>query len=227
MIEDRLPEDWKAALREELQKPSVAKLEEFLVEEYASQTVYPPKEDLFNALRLTPLAKVRVVLLGQDPYHNEIEGVPQAHGLAFSVRPPVPPPPSLVNMMTELNSDLGFPRPKSGSLEPWAKEGVLLLNSILTVRAHTPASHQKKGWEQFTDAILKAVNEKPERVVFLLWGAFAQKKAALLTSPHHVLLKSVHPSPLSARNGFFGSKPYSRTNEALEEVHLPPIQWSL
>ncbi|MBC7527580.1 MAG: uracil-DNA glycosylase [Chthonomonadaceae bacterium] len=227
MIFEQLPDDWKTALSDELEQPYITKLRQFLENEYATQTVYPPQEDLFSALRLTPLAQVKVVILGQDPYHNEINGVPQAHGLAFSVRPPVPPPPSLVNMYIELKSDLGLPKPKGGSLEPWAKEGVLLLNSILTVRAHTPASHQKQGWEKFTDAILRVVNEKQERVVFILWGAFAQKKQALITSAHHVVLKSVHPSPLSARNGFFGSQPYSQANTALEEVGIAPVDWKL
>ena len=227
MIFDGLPDDWKAALQGELIQPYVTKLEQFLEEEYATQTVYPPQADLFSALRLTPMERVKVVILGQDPYHNEIGGVPQAHGLAFSVRPPIPPPPSLVNMYKELKSDLGLQPPKNGNLESWAKEGVLLLNSILTVRAHTPASHQKQGWEKFTDAILRVINDKPERVVFILWGAFAQKKETLITGSQHVVLKSVHPSPLSARNGFFGSHPYSLTNAALKEVGIMPINWSL
>jgi uracil-DNA glycosylase len=218
-----LPESWRVALSAEFDKPYFQELTRFVDAERAAHTVFPPEADVFNALRLTPLEEVRVFVVGQDPYHDD----GQAHGLAFSVRPGVKPPPSLVNMFKELESDLGVPRPKTGNLEPWAKQGVLLLNTVLTVRAHQPASHKGKGWETFTDAALRAVNDKPDPVVFVLWGGHAQKKAPLIDATRHTVIASAHPSPLSARSGFFGSKPYSKINAALEAAGKPPIDWRL
>lgn len=217
-------------LADELRQPYIAKLEAFLAAERAAHAVFPPAAEVFRALELTPLERVRVLILGQDPYHDE----DQAHGLAFSVRPGVKPPPSLVNMFKELETDLGFPRPTTGFLEPWARQGVLLLNTVLTVRAHAAASHQKKGWESFTDAVIRAVAGRDAPAVFVLWGAHAQKKAKLIeearggeAGPDHVVISSVHPSPLSARNGYFGSKPYSRINAALSAMGQEAIDWSL
>ena len=220
---DALPPSWKHALEDELHKPYIAKLETFLEEERAAQTVYPPSEVVFRALELTPLEEVKVLILGQDPYH----GPGQAHGLSFSVQKGVRTPPSLLNMFKELQADLGTPRAKSGFLEGWAQQGVLLLNAVLTVRQGEPNSHKSKGWEKFTDAIITALNKKSTRVVFVLWGAYAQKKSALITGPQHLILESVHPSPLSADRGFFGSKPFSKINAALEEAGQSPIEWTL
>ena len=223
MLADRLPEDWKHELRAALTSPSFLELENFVAEERKSATVYPSEEDLFSAFRLTPYADVKVLLLGQDPYH----GPGQAHGLAFSVQPGVPAPPSLVNMFKELESDLKVPRPKSGSLIPWAKQGVLLLNAVLTVRQAEPNSHAGHGWEDFTDAVIRAVSAKQEPVVFLLWGKYAQKKKKLIDAKRHVVMEGTHPSPLSANNGFFGSKPFSKVNEALEARGRPAVDWHL
>jgi uracil-DNA glycosylase len=195
----------------------------FVARERAEHTVYPPDEDVFNAFRFTPLNKVKAVVLGQDPYH----GPGQAHGLCFSVRPGVRVPESLKNIYSELNTDLGIPPVKHGYLSTWARRGVLMLNAVLTVRAKTPNSHAGKGWEKFTDAALTAVHDLKHTVVFLLWGAYAQKKIPLLTAPHHVILRAAHPSPFSAANGFFGSKPFSRTNAALEAAGEEPIDWRL
>jgi uracil-DNA glycosylase len=178
---------------------------------------------VLTAFELTPFDEARVLILGQDPYHDE----GQAHGLAFSVSPGVRPPPSLVNLFKELHADLGCPIPRSGSLIPWARQGVLLLNTVLTVRAHAPGSHKGRGWETFTDAVLRALAERSEPMVFVLWGGFAQKKARLLDTGRHTVLSSAHPSPLSARNGFFGSRPYSAVNRALEARGQQPIDWSL
>jgi uracil-DNA glycosylase len=214
--------DWNPILREQLEQPYWAELQAFLAKERAEHVVFPPNNEVFSALHMTPFGDVRVVILGQDPYH----GPGQAHGLSFSVKPGVPTPPSLVNMFKELHADVGCPIPKSGNLAGWARQGVLLLNATLTVRAHTAASHQGKGWETFTDAVISAVNSKPERVVFVLWGAFARKKRNLIDIDRHVIVESAHPSPLSARTGFFGSKPYSAVNSALVEVGLAPIDWS-
>src|SRR5690606_2801160 len=194
-----------------------------VAEERARGPVYPPHEEVFAALHLTPYASVKVLILGQDPYH----GPGQAHGLCFSVRPDVPPPPSLQNIFKELESDLGIPPPDHGCLDAWARQGVLLLNATLTVRAHKAASHQGKGWETFTDAVIRAVNDKPERVVFILWGASARRKKALVDTSRHVIIESPPPSPLSAHSGFFGSHPFSRTNEALVAAGREPVDWRL
>lgn len=215
--------DWNPLLRDEFAKPYWTDLQAFVAAERAVGPVYPPADEVFAALRLTPYADVKVVILGQDPYH----GPDQAHGLAFSVRPPVPPPPSLANMFKELESDLGIPRAAHGSLISWAQQGVLLLNATLTVRSRTAASHQKQGWETFTDQVLRVVNDKPETVVFVLWGSSARKKAKLIDASRHVVIEAPHPSPLSAHRGFFGSRPFSKTNEALEAAGRGAIDWEL
>jgi uracil-DNA glycosylase len=222
-MKEQLPPSWRAVLKDALEAPSFQELEKFIAKERRQHTIYPSEEDLFSAFRLTPYAKVRAVLLGQDPYH----GPRQAHGLAFSVTPQVPPPPSLVNIFKELQSDLEKPKPRDGSLVPWAEQGVLLLNAVLTVRAGQPNSHAGHGWEDFTDAVIRAVSEKPEPVVFLLWGRYAQKKEKLIDTKRHVVLTGVHPSPLSASQGFFGSKPFSHTNKELEKRGREPIDWTL
>ena len=215
--------DWNPLLRGELAEPYWAELQAFVAAEREAGPVYPPADEVFAALRLTPYADVKVVILGQDPYH----GPDQAHGLAFSVKPPVTPPPSLANIFKELESDLDIPPAPHGSLTSWAQQGVLLLNATLTVRARTAASHQKKGWETFTDQVLRVVNDKPETVVFLLWGSSARKKAKLIDTSRHVVIESPHPSPLSAHRGFFGSRPFSRVNEALEAASRGAIDWQL
>ncbi|MBX0329744.1 uracil-DNA glycosylase [Oscillochloris sp. ZM17-4] len=220
---DQLPPDWRAALSGERDKPYLARLEAFLAEERTRHTVFPPEGDVFAALRLTPYGQVRALIVGQDPYHDD----GQAHGLAFSVRRGVRVPPSLVNIYKELEADLGIPRAGHGSLERWAAQGVLLLNTSLTVRAHAAASHKGRGWEQLTDAVIRAVNARPQRAVFVLWGGHAQKKRPLIDGPQHVVVESAHPSPLSARGGFFGSRPFSAINRALEEVGVAPIDWRL
>ncbi len=222
-MKEQLPADWRKVLKAVVESPEFSELEEFIAEERRQHTVFPSEEDLFSAFRLTPYAKVKVLLLGQDPYH----GPGQAHGLAFSVQPEVRPPPSLVNMFKELESDVGVPRPESGSLVPWAKQGVLLLNAVLTVRQGKPNSHAGEGWETFTDAVIRAVSDKQEPVVFLLWGRYAQKKKKLIDGERHVILEGVHPSPLSVKQGFFGSKPFSRTNAALKARGREPVDWSL
>jgi uracil-DNA glycosylase len=220
---DRIPRGWRRHLSAELEAPYFRQLRAFLAEERRNHEVFPPEGDVFSALALTPLDSVRVVLLGQDPYH----GPGQAHGLAFSVRPTTRPPPSLVNVFKELKTELGCPVPKHGYLAPWAEQGVLLLNAVLTVRNGEPNSHRRKGWERFTDAILRAVNEREQGVVFLLWGAYAQKKAELIDAKRHVILHAAHPSPLSARRGFFGSRPFSQANAALAKAGQAPIDWCL
>lgn len=222
-MKDRLPTDWKKVLEDVLAGPEFAELEAFVAEERREHTVYPSEEDLFSAFRLTPYEKVKVLLLGQDPYH----GAGQAHGLAFSVQPGVKPPPSLVNIFKELQSDLGVPKPNDGSLVPWAEQGVLLLNAVLTVREGEPNAHEGHGWEHFTDAVIQKVSAKEDPVVFILWGSYAQKKEALIDTSRHVILKAPHPSPLSAKKGFFGSKPFSKTNEILEERGRGAIDWRL
>ncbi len=218
-----LPADWQAALADELTKPYIATLTAFVAAERAAHTIFPPAEDMFTAFRLTPYDNVRVVILGQDPYHDD----GQAHGLAFSVRPGHTPPPSLKNMFSELQSDLGVAKPATGSLVGWAEQGVLLLNAVLTVRAHTPNSHKGQGWEQFTDAVIRAVDRRPAPAVFVLWGKYAQQKAKLIDGARHTVLQGAHPSPLSARSGFFGSKPYSQINAALQAAGTAPIDWDL
>jgi len=215
--------DWNPLLRGEFDKPYWAELQAFVRAERERATVYPPHAEVFAALHLTAYADTKVLVLGQDPYH----GPRQAHGLCFSVRPGVSVPPSLANVFQELHDDLGAPVPTHGHLEHWARQGVLLLNATLTVRAGQAGSHQGKGWETFTDAVIRAVNDKPERVVFVLWGSYARRKKALVDLGRHVVVESAHPSPLSARNGFFGSRPFSRVNAALREAGRAPIDWSL
>lgn len=215
--------DWNPLLRDEFAKGYWRDLQQFVATERDRHTVFPPPDDVFAALHLTTYADTRVVILGQDPYH----GPKQAHGLCFSVRPGVAIPPSLANIHTELNADLGAPKPQHGNLACWATQGVLLLNTTLTVRAGQAASHQGKGWELFTDQVLRVVNDKSHRVVFILWGAAARKKAALIDRTRHTIIESAHPSPLSAHNGFFGSRPFSRTNAALADVGLAPIDWAI
>ncbi|MFC4077788.1 uracil-DNA glycosylase [Salinithrix halophila] len=218
-----LPEDWQDVLAEELNQSYLQQLRTFLEEERRQHIVYPPEADLFSALSFTPYRKVKVLLLGQDPYHNE----DQAHGLSFSVRPGVPLPPSLRNMFKELEDDLGLPRPNNGSLVPWARQGVLMLNAVLTVRARQANSHKNRGWETFTDAIIRKVNEKTEPVVFVLWGNYAKKKKKWIDTQRHVIIESAHPSPLSAKKGFFGSRPFSTINRALREQGHSEIDWRI
>jgi uracil-DNA glycosylase len=218
-----LPDDWRAVLADELEKPYFKAVAQFVTEERAKYTIFPKETEVFSCLEYTPYEKVRVVILGQDPYH----GPRQAHGCSFSVRPNVPLPPSLQNIFKELEADVGAKPPDHGCLVPWARQGVLLLNAVLTVRQGQANSHQGKGWEQFTDAILRAVNRLPTRVVFILWGAYARRKAELIDTTRHVIIQSAHPSPLSASSGFFGSRPFSRANAALREAGLPEINWQL
>ncbi|MDJ0693035.1 uracil-DNA glycosylase [Mastigocoleus sp. MO_188.B34] len=218
-----LPKSWEHILVEELEKPYFQQLQNFLAEERETQTIFPAEEDIFSAFELTPYENVNVLLLGQDPYHNHN----QAHGLCFSVKPGIKPPPSLVNIFKELHSDLVVPTPEHGFLVTWAKQGILMLNAVLTVRAHTPNSHKNKGWEQFTDAAIAKVNEKPDPVVFVLWGGYAKKKLKLIDTNRHIVIQSAHPSPLSARNGFFGSKPFSAINQALLQLGKPEINWKI
>jgi uracil-DNA glycosylase len=215
--------DWNPHLAGELTQPYWRELTEFVSSERQRFAVYPPERDVFAALHLTPLASVKALILGQDPYH----GPGQAHGLCFSVRPGVGPPPSLVNIHRELQDDLGCPPPGHGSLEHWARQGVLLLNATLTVRASQPRSHQNHGWEMFTDRVIGVVNEKPETVVFILWGSSARQKKQLVDTTRHVVIESPHPSPLSAHRGFLGSRPFSRANEALAAAGRSPIDWCL
>lgn len=224
----KLHESWKEPLLAEFQKPYMQNLREFLrSEKSAGKQVFPKGSEYFAALDLTPLSHVRVVILGQDPYH----GPGQAHGLCFSVQPGVRPPPSLVNIYKELETDIQMPRPSHGHLDSWARQGVLLLNSVLTVRMAEAASHRKKGWEEFTDAIVRLIAEKAEPVVFLLWGNYAQKKAGFVQSiangGRHLVLHAPHPSPLSAHNGFFGCRHFSKTNAFLESNGITPIDWSV
>lgn len=215
--------DWLDAVGEEFKKDYYRNLYQFVKEEYSKHVIYPASEDIFNALHLTPLKDVKVVILGQDPYHN----VNQAHGLCFSVKPEVDIPPSLVNIYKELHDDLGCYIPDNGYLVKWAEQGVLLLNTVLTVRAHQAASHQGKGWETFTDAIIHAVDQEDRPIVFILWGRPAQNKKKMLHNPKHLILEAPHPSPLSAYRGFFGSKPFSKTNTFLQEHGLEPIDWQI
>jgi uracil-DNA glycosylase len=218
-----LPPSWHDSLTSELEQPYSQKLAAFVDAERKQHRVFPPEADVFKALKTTPLEQVNVLLLGQDPYHND----GQAHGLCFSVRPGMEPPPSLVNMFKELRDDLGYAVPNNGYLQPWAEQGILMLNAVLTVRAHEANSHKNKGWERFTDAVIRKVNEKPDQVVFVLWGNYAQKKLALIDTTRHVVVQSAHPSPLSARNGFFGSRPFSKINAALQAAGKPSIDWQI
>ena len=220
----RLHESWKMPLAGEFASPYMAELKRFLLAEKArGARIFPRGSEYFRALDLTPLDRVRVVILGQDPYH----GVGQAHGLCFSVQPGVRPPPSLQNIYKELETDLGIARPRHGFLEHWARQGVLLLNSVLTVEMGRAAAHQGKGWERFTDAVIRLVNAMQEPVVFMLWGAYAQRKAAFVDAARHLVLKAAHPSPLSAHNGFFGCRHFSKANAFLESKGLAPIEWAL
>jgi uracil-DNA glycosylase len=219
----QIPEGWRAALAEEIEKPYFRDLIAFVEAERQQHTVFPPPEDVFAAMEATPYDKVSVLILGQDPYH----GAGQAHGLSFSVRPGVKPPPSLANIYRELKDDVGFRIPKHGYLKPWAEQGVLLLNTVLTVRESEAFSHRGQGWEKFTDAIIRKVSDKPDPVVFVLWGSPAQKKIELIDTTRHTIVKSAHPSPLSAKSGFFGSKPFSQVNAALTAAGKPPIDWQL
>lgn len=220
----KLDESWKRPLAGEFASPYMAELKGFLLSEKArGARVFPRGNEYFRALDLTPLNQVRVVILGQDPYHGE----GQAHGLCFSVRHGVRPPPSLENIYRELETDLGIHRPRHGFLEHWAKQGVLLLNSVLTVQMGRAASHQGKGWERFTDAIIRLVNDKSDPVVFMLWGAYAQRKAAFVDTSRHLILKAPHPSPLSAHNGFFGCRHFSKANAFLQAKGLRAIDWAL
>ena len=220
----KLHETWLMPLQSEFDAPYMAELRRFLTAERdAGKVIYPKTSKWFAALDLTPLNRVRVVILGQDPYH----GAGQAHGLCFSVQKGVRPPPSLVNIFMEMDSDLGTIRPSHGNLTNWAEQGVLLLNSVLTVEAGLAASHQAKGWERFTDSIIKLVNTQTQPIVFILWGAYAQRKAAFVDKTRHLVLTAAHPSPLSAHNGFFGSKPFSQTNAFLEAQGQSPIDWQI
>ena len=218
-----MPTDWNPLLRAEFDEPYWSTLQQFVADERSRSPVYPPHDQVFAALHLTPYAETRVMILGQDPYH----GAGQAHGLAFSVQPGVRIPPSLVNIHRELETDLGVAPPDHGNLEAWARGGVLLLNTTLTVRGGQAASHQGKGWERFTDRVIGVVDAKPEHVVFILWGGHARKKKVLIDRGRHTIIESPHPSPLSAHNGFFGSRPFGRANEALVAHGQAPIDWSL
>lgn len=216
--------DWLDAVSDEFRKPYYKELYTFVRDEYAKAVIYPPADDIFNAFHFTPLSKVKVLLLGQDPYHN----VNQAHGLSFSVLPSQKEiPPSLQNIYQELHDDVGCYIPNNGYLKKWANQGVLLLNTVLTVRAHQANSHQGKGWELFTDAVIKAVNEQDRPIVYFLWGRPAQNKASMLTNPKHLILKAPHPSPLSAYRGFFGCRHFSQANAFLQENGIDPIDWQI
>lgn len=215
--------DWVNVLDEEFKKPYYIQLYKFIKDEYNTTLVFPPADDIFNAFHLTPLSNVKVVIIGQDPYHN----VGQAHGLCFSVKEDVEIPPSLVNIYKELHDDLGCDIPNNGYLVKWAKQGVLMLNTVLTVRAHAANSHQGKGWEQFTDAAITALNKVNQPIVFILWGRPAQMKKSMLNNPNHLVLTAPHPSPLSSYRGFFGSKPFSKTNQFLSDKGIQPIDWQI
>ncbi|MGN6299017.1 MAG: uracil-DNA glycosylase [Ginsengibacter sp.] len=220
----QIEESWKKVLKEEFEKPYFQHIITFLKAEKATgKIIYPPGPLIFNAFKQTPFNKLKVVLLGQDPYHNK----GQAHGLSFSVPDGVPKPPSLVNIFKELHSDLGIKIPESGNLEKWAKQGVLLLNASLTVRKNEPGSHAKIGWLQFTDSVIKKISDEKQGIVFLLWGKFAQEKQAIIDETKHYVLKAAHPSPYSANNGFFGCRHFSLTNELLMKQHKSPIDWKL
>ncbi len=223
-INPQIETGWKNALQEEFSKPYFLKIKAFLqTEKLAGKTVYPPGPEIFNAFNKTPFDKVKVVILGQDPYH----GKGQAHGLSFSVKMGVKSPPSLQNIYKELHDDVGFDIPQHGNLEKWAVQGVLLLNAILTVEAGKPASHKKIGWENFTDAAIQKISKEKEGIIFLLWGKFAQEKSVLIDQPKHYILKAPHPSPYSASHGFFGCKHFSKTNELLKKQEKEPIDWNV
>jgi len=217
----RIAPSWKEKLADEFRKPYFEALAEFLRSEYKNQVVYPPGKEIFRAFDLTPFDKVKVVILGQDPYH----GPKQANGLAFSVRDGITKPPSLINIFKEIKNEYDTPIPDSGNLERWAQQGVLLINSTLTVRARQAGSHQKKGWEEFTDAVIQKVSDERENIVFLLWGAYAQKKGAIIDESKHHVLKSAHPSPFAADRGFFGNEHFKKTNEYLQQQGKDEIEW--
>jgi len=223
MIDPIMELSWKKELIAEFNKPYFVQLKKFLVEEKERYTIFPPGNMIFNAFKYSPFWETKVVILGQDPYHD----LNQAHGLCFSVQDGVPHPKSLINIFQELHNDVGVSIPQSGNLGKWAKQGVLLLNSILTVRAHQAGSHQHQGWETFTDAAIKTLSDKREGLIFILWGSFAQQKSALINSHKHHILQAPHPSPLSAYRGFFGSKPFSQTNELLQSMGKDKIDWAL
>jgi uracil-DNA glycosylase len=218
-----IPVSWHEHLNGEIEKPYFQRLEQFVDGERERYEVFPPEQDVFAALRLAPYEHVNVFLLGQDPYHDNN----QAHGLCFSVRPGIKPPPSLLNIFKELRSDVGCRIPNNGYLVPWARQGILMLNAVLTVRAHEANSHKNHGWEEFTDQVIRVVNAKEEPVVFVLWGGYARKKKALIDTTRHTIIESAHPSPLSVRNGFFGSRPFSRINAALQAAGKSEIDWQL
>jgi len=217
----KIETNWKSKLIDEFQKEYFISLVDFIKSEYTNNTIYPPGNMIFNSFNLCPFHKVKAVIIGQDPYH----GPGQAHGLCFSVKEGVAFPPSLINIFKEIEMDIGVPRPMTGNLERWANQGVLLLNATLTVRAHLAGSHQKKGWEQFTDSVIKILNCEKQNIVFFLWGAYAQKKGEAIDRSRHLVLESVHPSPLSASRGFFGNKHFSRCNEYLKLHSIEPINW--
>ncbi|HHZ13573.1 MAG: uracil-DNA glycosylase [Caldicoprobacterales bacterium] len=218
-----LKNDWHDLMKDEFKKDYYLALRQFLKTEYRTRTIYPDMYDIFNALHYTPYKDVKVVILGQDPYH----GPNQAHGLSFSVKPGVQPPPSLLNIYKELQDDLGCYIPNNGYLEKWARQGVMLLNTVLTVRAGQANSHRNMGWERFTDRVISLLNEREDPIVFILWGRNAQSKQSIITSPQHYIIKSVHPSPLSANRGFFGSKPFSKANNFLVSIGKEPIDWQI
>ena len=215
--------NWDKLLEDEYKNEYFVNMIEYLKKEYKEKTIYPKQNEIFNAFRYTSYDDVKVVIIGQDPYH----GPKQAEGLSFSVSNDVLKPPSLQNIFKELESDLGIPFPKHNSLIPWAREGVLLLNAVLTVEEHKPASHSKIGWEMFTDHVIEVLNKREKPIVFILWGAFARSKKVLITNPNHYIIESAHPSPFSARNGFFGSKPFSKTNEFLNKHNIKEINWKV
>jgi uracil-DNA glycosylase len=217
----KIEDTWKSKLKMEFEKDYFIKLTDFVREEYKTTTVYPPASLIFNSFNLCPYENTKAVIIGQDPYH----GPGQAHGLCFSVRDGVGFPPSLINIFKEIQLDLGFARPSSGNLERWARQGVLLLNATLTVRAHLAGSHQRKGWEEFTDAVISTINREKENIVFFLWGAYAQKKGESIDRSRHLVLESVHPSPLSASRGFFGNHHFSKCNDYLKVHDIKPIDW--
>ncbi|ONI38469.1 uracil-DNA glycosylase [Candidatus Epulonipiscium fishelsonii] len=219
----RFNNSWDEILKDEFEKPYYKKLRQFLKEEYATQVIYPKPEDIFTAFKVTPYEDVKVVIIGQDPYH----GNAQAHGMSFSVQPGIKVPPSLLNIYKEIHSSLGYDIPKTGYLLPWAKQGVFLLNTVLTVRASQPNSHKQKGWEIFTDDVISYLNNREKPIIFLLWGAHAQSKKALITNPQHYVLVAPHPSPYSADRGFFGCNHFKQVNEILESLGETPIDWQI
>ncbi len=222
-VSPKIHSSWLHRLQKEFESPYFKKLKRFLKIESDTFTIYPKEDQIYNAFNQTPFDDVKVVIIGQDPYHGEN----QAHGLSFSVQKRVKLPPSLKNIYKEIESDLGITPPQSGDLTAWTKQGVLLLNATLTVRAQSPGSHQKKGWEKFTDAVIRKLSDEKENLVFILWGKYAQDKGVIIDSNKHFVIKSAHPSPFAARKGFFGSKPFSKTNEFLKSKNIIPIDWSL